>query len=511
MSVADPVVSPELEERWSPVRLRTLEILTGRRRSRLIRRRGWLVRRALLAADVVGLVVAFFVTQWLFEPSSPVPGPGPAHEALAFALTLPLWVILAKLYGLYDRDEERTDTGIADDVSDVFNLVSVGAWIVYIGLSLSGVGHPSLAKIGCFWAVAIAAISVARGAARNICRNHPSYIQNALIVGAGAVGQEVARKLLQHPEYGINLVGFVDADRATELHPAARRVPVVGGPDELTDLVVLLDVERVIFAFGWTRDSELLPVLGSLADLEVQIDIVPRYFEIIGDNADLHSVEGMPLLALRPPRFSRSSLLLKRMLDLVVSLVALVVLAPLFVAIAVAIKVDSRGPVVFRQVRVGRGQKRFRIWKFRTMVADADARKAEVAHLNKHLKEGGDPRMFKIADDPRVTRVGRLLRRYSLDELPQLVNVLVGQMSLVGPRPLIVDEHAHVHGWKERRLSLKPGITGLWQVLGRDDIPFEDMVKMDYLYVTNWSLRSDLRLILRTPAVVAGARAHGGR
>jgi lipopolysaccharide/colanic/teichoic acid biosynthesis glycosyltransferase len=166
---------------------------------------------------------------------------------------------------------------------------------------------------------------------------------------------------------------------------------------------------------------------------------------------------------------------------------------------------------MFRQVRVGRDQKRFRIWKFRTMVADADARKAEVAHLNKHLKEGGDPRMFKISNDPRVTRVGRLLRRFSLDELPQLVNVLLGEMSLVGPRPLIVDEHVHVDGWKQRRLSLKPGITGLWQVLGRDDIPFEDMVKMDYLYVTNWSLRNDLRLILRTPAVMVAARTQGGR
>jgi exopolysaccharide biosynthesis polyprenyl glycosylphosphotransferase len=511
MSVVDPVVSPKLEGRWPPARRRTLEIMTGRRRSGLVRRRGWLVRRALLAADVIGLVVAFFVTQWLFDPTSPVPGPGPAHQAFAFALTLPLWVVLAKLYGLYDRDEERTDTGIADDFSGVFNLVSVGAWIVYIGLSLSGVGHPSLTKIGTFWAVAIVAIPAARGAARNICRSHPSYIQNALIVGAGRVGQEVARKLLQHPEYGIDLVGFVDADRVIELPSGTRSVPVVGGPDELTDLVVRYDVERVIFAFGWTSDSELLPVVGSLADLGVQIDIVPRYFEIIGENVDLHSVEGLPLLALRPPRFSRSSLLLKRTLDVVGSLVAVVLLMPFFAAIAIAIKLDSRGPVVFRQVRVGRDQKRFRIWKFRTMVADADARKAEFAHLNKHLRAGGDPRMFKIPDDPRVTRVGRLLRRYSLDELPQLVNVLLGQMSLVGPRPLIVDEHAHVNGWKERRLSLKPGITGVWQVLGRDDIPFEDMVRMDYLYVTNWTLRNDLRLILRTPAVVAGARAHGGR
>ena len=139
-------------------------------------------------------------------------------------------------------------------------------------------------------------------------------------------------------------------------------------------------------------------------------------------------------------------------------------LRPLFVAVAVAIKLDSRGPVFFRQVRMGRGDRTFRMLKFRTMVVDADARKGEVAHLNKHA--GGDERMFKAPNDPRVTRVGRVLRRYSLDELPQLVNVLQGEMSLVGPRPLILEEHRHVGGWGRERLDLKPGITGLWQVLG---------------------------------------------
>jgi lipopolysaccharide/colanic/teichoic acid biosynthesis glycosyltransferase len=155
-------------------------------------------------------------------------------------------------------------------------------------------------------------------------------------------------------------------------------------------------------------------------------------------------------------------------------------------------------------VRMGCGNKTFRIFKFRSMRADAEEQKQAVAHLNKHLANGGDPRMFKIPNDPRITRVGAWLRRFSLDELPQLLNVVRGEMSLVGPRPLILEEDRHVFDWARHRLDLRPGITGLWQVLGRDGIPFDEMVRLDYLYVTGWSLGSDLRLIARTLPIASG-------
>ena len=225
---------------------------------------------------------------------------------------------------------------------------------------------------------------------------------------------------------------------------------------------------------------------------------MPRFFQVLSPNVDVHTLEGLPLIGLRPCRLSRSSQLLKRTADLVVSTVALVLLAPLFAALAVAIKIDSPGPVFFRQLRMGRAERTFRIYKFRTMVRDADALKSRLAHLNVHRGPGGDPRMFKIADDPRVTRAGNLLRRYSLDELPQLINVLKGEMSLVGPRPLILDEDHHVRHWARRRTSCLPGITGPWQVLGRSTIPFEEMISLDYLYVTEWSFFGDFKWIART-------------
>jgi exopolysaccharide biosynthesis polyprenyl glycosylphosphotransferase len=486
-----------------------LEILDRRRRAGLIRRRGWLVRRALLAADVVGLVTAFAISELATQRMGSAVIP--VNEGLAFALTLPMWVVVAKIYGLYDRDEERTDQSTVDDFTGVFHLVTVGAWVVFAASRFAGVADPGLAKIGTFWAAAIILISTARAVARSLCRRHPSYLQNAVVVGAGVVGQMIARKLRQHPEYGINLVGFLDSGSPAAMHPDVLDVPVLGTPDELQDIVLLLDVERVIYAFSRNPDRDALQVLGRLADLNVQIEIVPRLFEMMGANVDIHAIEGIPLLGLRPSRLPRSSLFLKRGMDLLVTVAGLVLLAPLFGLIALAIRLDSPGPVLFRQVRVGRGNRMFQIWKFRTMAADAEARKREVAHLNKNLRNGGDPRMFKVPNDPRVTRVGRFLRRYSLDELPQLLNVLVGHMSLVGPRPLIVDEHVHITDWAERRVNLKPGITGLWQVLGRDEIPFSEMMKLDFLYVTNWSLWNDLLLILRTPGVLIGSRAHGSR
>jgi lipopolysaccharide/colanic/teichoic acid biosynthesis glycosyltransferase len=238
---------------------------------------------------------------------------------------------------------------------------------------------------------------------------------------------------------------------------------------------------------------------------DVQIDIVPRMFEVLGTNAQLHTIEGMPLVGLPSPRLSGSERLLKRSFDLVAAGVGLVLLSPLFIAVGTLIKLDSRGPVFFRQVRMGSGGQTFRVFKFRTMVVDADSRKTEVAHLNMH--NGDDPRMFKVPDDPRVTRVGRFLRRWRIDELPQLLNVTYGTMSVVGPRPLILDEDQHVASWARRRLDLKPGMTGLWQVLGASDIPFDEMTKLDYLYVTNWSLREDIRLVLLTLPALARARA----
>jgi exopolysaccharide biosynthesis polyprenyl glycosylphosphotransferase len=327
-----------------------------------------------------------------------------------------------------------------------------------------------------------------------------------LIVGSGNVARLLAEKMGKHRSYGLNIVGFVDHDAGAATN-GGPPLELLGTTSELRQIVHQRRIDRVVVAFSNDSHEDTLDVIRRLQDQRVQVDIVPRMFEVLGTSAQLHAIEGIPLVGLALPRLSSSSRFLKRSFDLVGAMFGLVVLSPVFLLTALAIKLDSRGPVFFRQVRMGEDERTFRIFKFRTMVVDAETRKQEVAHLNMHRED--DPRMFKVPSDPRVTRVGAFLRRSRIDELPQLINVVRGEMSLVGPRPLILDEDRYVERWARRRLSLRPGITGLWQVLGASDIPFEEMTKLDYLYVTNWSLREDVRLILRTiPSLVRGRAAY---
>jgi exopolysaccharide biosynthesis polyprenyl glycosylphosphotransferase len=497
------------EELRDTVGDQTLEILDRRRRTAVVRRRGWLVHRMLLLADLAGLVAAFATVEWLSGiGQNAIDRVNVTGEFLIFGLSLPGWILVTKFYGLYDQDEERTDHSTTDDVLGVFHMVTVCAWLFFGFTHITGLAYPSIPKLLLFWALAIGLVSVGRVGARAYCRRNINYLQNTIIVGAGDVGQLIARKLLKHPEYGINLVGFVDAE-PKERRGDLEHLTILGSPAKLPALVRVLDVERVIVAFSSEGHESMLDLVRSLKELEVQVDLVPRLFELVGPGIGVHTVEGLPLVGLPPTRLSPSSRFLKRSLDLVASVIALGVLSPLFAIIGLAIRLDSSGPVFFRQTRMGKGGETFQILKFRTMAVDAEERKGELAHLNKHLGSGGDPRMFKVPDDPRVSRVGRVLRRYSIDELPQLINVVRGEMSLVGPRPLILAEDQHVVDWRRRRLSMKPGITGLWQVYGRDDIPFEEMVELDYKYVAGWSLLTDLKLLLRTlPAVARVRSAH---
>jgi exopolysaccharide biosynthesis polyprenyl glycosylphosphotransferase len=454
----------------------------------------------LVAADVLGLALAFLLTMYLAHEV----GGGKAsvlEEMFVFVAVLPVWVLAAKLYGLYDNDEERADHSTADDLLGVFNTMSVGTWVLVTLAILTGFAEVNLPKILFFWASAIVLVSTARAAARSICRRKAAYVQKTLIVGVGSEARLVARNIRLHPEYGLKVLGFVDT--APNGQDALDHVQILGPPEELPRLISHLGVDRVVFACSSDPTGPVLAALRACRSMPVQFDIVPSFYEMVGPGAAFHNLGGVPLIGLGPATLPRSSQLVKRTVDLVVSAVALVLLAPLLSIVALLVKLDSRGPVLFVQTRIGEGDRPFRMLKFRTMVADADVRKVDVAHLNHYVAAGGDTRMFKAPDDPRVTRVGRFLRRYSLDELPQLVNVLKGEMSMVGPRPLIVDEDRHVCDWARARLTVKPGMTGPWQVLGRNDIPFDEMMRLDYLYVTNWSLLRDIGLMLRTvPAVL---------
>ena len=461
------------------------------------------MRRLLLLADVIGLLASYVVAVVVAAPAASTDRVGPGWEIVLFVATIPFWVLLARVYGLYDRDEERTDHSTVDDVVGVVQVVTLGTWSFLVLTHLSKLPSPNFGRLVVFWFLAIVLVPILRAVARAIGRRQAAYIQNVIIVGSGYVARLLAEKIEKHSEYGLRVVGFVDRD--DRIATTTGKIPFIGSTDDLPDLVRQYGAQRVAIAFSTDSHDQTLRVIRSVQGIDLQIDIVPRMFEVLGTNAQLHTIEGIPLVGLPSPRLSGSSRFLKRSLDLGAAAFGLVILAPVFVVVALAIKMDSRGPVFFRQVRMGAENRTFRVFKFRTMVADAESLKSDIVHLNMH--NGNDARMFKIPEDPRVTRVGQVLRRWRIDELPQLLNVLSGRMSLVGPRPLILEEDQHVSSWARRRLDLKPGMTGLWQVLGASDIPFEEMTKLDYLYVTNWSLREDLRLIMLTLPALTRARA----
>jgi exopolysaccharide biosynthesis polyprenyl glycosylphosphotransferase len=468
-------------------------------------RRTWLSRLLLVHADVFALLVAYFASERVLD-SALVFGGGFSSRGALLLLTLPLWVAGLKLAGLYDRDDESISHSTLDELPSLVRVATIGVWLFALLSWLTPAGVSGFGQLVGFWILAVALLPVVRAVVRWEFRRDPDYPQNTVIVGAGSVGQLLGRKLLQHPEYRVNLLGFVDA-APRERREDLDELTILGKPEDLPELAERLAVERVVIAFSNDSHEETMELIRLLKDLPVRIDLVPRLFDVIPPRMTQHTVEGIPLLTLPPLRLSATARFCKRTLDVVLSGLGLLVLAPLFAVLAVLIKLDSRGPVFFRQLRMGAGEQPFWMLKFRTMVTGADERKREVAHLNRHALPGGDPRMFKVALDPRVTRVGQFLRRYSLDELPQLVNVLTGEMSLIGPRPLILEEDRFVESWARKRLLLKPGMTGLWQVLGRSAIPFEEMVKLDYLYVTTWSLANDCRLLVQTiPLVFKGER-----
>jgi exopolysaccharide biosynthesis polyprenyl glycosylphosphotransferase len=484
----------------------TRRIVDSRRKGTHLRRRGWLVRRMLLAADVAGLVGAFLLTTVVLG-ELPTTHPWKLGALLA---SLPIWVLAAKIYGLYDRDEECADRSTLDDAVDVFHLVTVGVWLVFFVSWATDASRLSPSKLATFWVAAILSIAAARSIARTAARRSVYFLQNTVIVGAGEVGQLIARKVMHHPEYGINLVGFVD-DHPRDRRPGLEHVALLGGTDSLQDIVELLDVDRVVVAFSQASAPETISLIRSLRDYDVQVDIVPRLFDVVGPRVTHHAFEALPLIGLPPVRLPRSSRLVKRLLDIVGAGFLLVVTGPLLLGIALWIRLDSRGPALFRQVRLGLMMKEFTLLKFRTMrcdVDDSEHREYIRTTMSADATANGNG-VFKLDRGDAITRAGRWLRRTSLDELPQLINVLRGEMSLVGPRPCISYETEHFQPRHFERFLVPPGLTGLWQVTARAHATFGEALDMDVAYARGWSLKLDLSLLLQTPRQVLRQKSGG--
>ena len=454
----------------------------------------------LLLVDVVAVWIALAGTYVAAEQIGSEPAfiaPTGVLIALLVAVTA-MWPAVLGAYGLYERQTRAIAPSSLDEVADLFHALLAGSLVLLV----AGQGFRKLLEwsiyspleAAMFLAFALVLIPLGRACVRNWVLPNVLRPRRALIVGAGLEGRVVQKKLEAHPEFGLQVIGFVDAERGPE---------VLGAPADLPRLIDTLEVDWVVMATSAEPTGEMLDLMRAVRRPDVHLSIVPSYSELFASNATIEELQGIPVVSLPPMRLSRSIRTVKRAIDLVASGLGLLALTPVLAVIAIAIRLDSKGPIFFRQSRHGRGGTEFKIVKFRTMVADAEAQRLAMAHLNE--MEGAGP-LFKMANDPRITKVGAFLRKTSLDELPQLWNVLRGEMSLVGPRPFVVHESEQITGWAGRRLDTTPGITGLWQVLGRNDIPFDEMVKLDYVYVTNWSLWWDIKILLRTIPTVLGRK-----
>jgi exopolysaccharide biosynthesis polyprenyl glycosylphosphotransferase len=458
-----------------------------------------MVRRALVAADTAGILLAFLLATSLI-PHGSSDLVGNSLEWLVMILSIPLWLVLFHLHGLYRDDEERADHSTADELFRVVQATTLATWVVLSAAFVTNLLSPGVERLVCFWVFAVVLVTLGRTAARAWCRRQADYVQRVVLVGRGSVGQLLARKIRQHPEYGIDLLGFVDAD------PKAQRADIAGVEllGKLTDLDAIVRqsrADRVIVSFSNEPDEQTMEVVRALRDEGVIVDVVPRLFDLVGPRASMHMVEGMPLMCLPPARLSRSSLALKRGMDLVGAAVGLLIASPLFLYASLRIKSESAGPVFFRQERVGRNGERFTVLKFRTMKTgtDAEAHREYVRSVASSEATIGEAGVYKLEREDAVTPFGRWLRKTSLDELPQLVNVLRGEMSLVGPRPCIPYELENFALHHHDRFLVPQGITGLWQVAARGNSTFREALDMDVAYVHGWSMGLDLRILFRTP------------
>jgi exopolysaccharide biosynthesis polyprenyl glycosylphosphotransferase len=449
--------------------------------SRALRRRDALFRRSLGLSDVVAGYLALGLSLVV------VPGQA-AQLRPAAALLAPFIVLVSKALGLYDRDEHRLRKTTIDEAPSLLHLAlfsALGVWLIQ-GLVVDG--ELSRAQV---FALAIAsfALTVICRAAARAAALELSPAERCLIAGNAADADRTAAKLSGSSGVKAVVVGRV----AITDDGGGGSLRLLGDARSLPRAVREHGVERVIISPDGHDEDEILHFIRLVKALGVKVSVIPRLLEVVGTSSVFDDVQGTTLLGVRHYGLSKSSESLKRMTDVVGAGAALILLAPLFVFLAVAISLDSPGSPLFRQPRIGRRGERFSMFKFRSMVQGADEMKDQFRGLNE--AEGG---LFKINRDPRITRVGGFLRRTALDELPQLLNVLKGDMSLVGPRPLVLDEDVLIEGWGRRRLAVKPGMTGLWQIFGSSRIPLAEMVKIDYLYGANWSIWLDLKILMRT-------------
>jgi exopolysaccharide biosynthesis polyprenyl glycosylphosphotransferase len=449
---------------------------------------------SLLALDLAGLFLAIFTALCLkawargaLDGTTVRGALGQTEELVSFAFLV--CALLFARSGLYAGREQRP--GLSRIVAGLFQTTGVALLYALInGLDFSSyyIFYGSL-----FFAVAyVATFRYAYEALTGAVLRAAGYRRRAVLVGTGEHIDAVAHALGSSKDSPVNVIGFVSLTERPD-----NGLVSLGTLREIGAIIEGNRVDEVIIADPAVPEQEAVELVDQCHQRGVTVRIAPSTMEILVHRAEFVPGQSVPLFELRPPVFEGFDYAVKRTFDLVGAALLLLMLSPLMIACALAVKASSRGPILYRSVRPGIGGVPFACFKFRTMYRDADERQADLESLNE-----ASGALFKIRDDPRMTPIGSLMRRYSIDELPQLLNVILGQMSLVGPRPLPQRDYDRLEDWHKKRYLVLPGITGLWQVSGRADLDFDDLVRLDFLYLERWSVFLDLSILLKTvPAV----------
>jgi len=472
------------------------------------RYRRWL-SLGLGLADILLINLAFagaywarYELQWIRPLDERYYVPFQEYFPVALVLTAILLVVY-KLEGVYNQ---RRGALWLDEVRAIFSGTLVGVAIMIVLFFYYRPQFYSRLTFGYAGILIVATLSIGRLVERKAMdqlRKRGIGADRVLIVGAGEVGRAIMRNIIARPELGYQVVGFVDDD-PDKGRSDIGRFKALGATDKLPSILQGQAVDEVIITLPWTSRPKILDIMAHCEHQRVRAKFVPDLFQMSLSRVDVDDINGIPVIGVKEVSIRGWNLALKRAIDVAISAALLALLSPLMLLIAALIKIESPGPIIFKQVRVGRGGRRFTIYKFRSMREGAEEEMERLTALN----EAQGP-IFKIRDDPRLTSMGKALRRRSLDELPQLYNVLRGDMSLVGPRPPIPSEVERYQEWHRRRLEISPGITGLWQVSGRSDLTFDEMVMLDIFCMENWSLWLDFKIMLKTiPTIMLGRGAY---
>jgi exopolysaccharide biosynthesis polyprenyl glycosylphosphotransferase len=481
-------------------------------------------RLALLTARIIldGLLLTgSFVLAYQLRYEWQVGGPvNPAESYLplsAFAAQIAAYVLVTLLLfrsrGLYALPRGGS---WVDQMGVIAGASFIGVATLTLGVLLVNTVLPSRLIFIYLWLCTLMLFALERFFYRRVriaLWRRGINVRKALVVGESIAAQRIMKDIVERPDLGYELVGYTSEEGAN-LGSAAWQVPIarryasslrrLGGANDIERVISEKRPHEVIVALPSSHHAQTLAILETCRETGVEFKLVPDLFEMRFDELRIDALNGVPLIGAKDFALRGANLLVKRVLDVAVVLAALLVAALPMVAIAAVVKLTSRGPVLFRQKRVGKGGRTFTCYKFRSMYKDAEAQVAKLRHLNE-----ADGPIFKIKNDPRLTPFGKVLRRSSLDELPQLFNILKGDMSWVGPRPPTPDEVKQYNTWHLKRLDVTAGLTGLWQISGRSDLSFEEMVKLDLYYAENWSLSMDVMIMLRTlPAVLKRAGAY---